>query len=145
MIFHFGMAMNVLAKNPQTEYRLLNPFISNCLNCLRISVGDFDFSMMEHLTGYEQIVFWFLWLLVFLGGCLIFLNFIIAEVSASYEKVKEEIDALIYKERAKMVKEAEDFISVDRKKGPNKDLNSFPKYFVIREKEPADAKITADD
>lgn len=47
MIIHFGMAMNVLAKNPQTEYSKLYPFISNVLNCLRISVGDFDFSMME--------------------------------------------------------------------------------------------------
>jgi len=71
--------------------------------------------MMEKLQDDEQIVFWVLWLLVFLGGCLIFLNFIIAEVSASYEKVKEDIDALTYKERAKMVREAEDFVSDARK------------------------------
>ena len=63
------------------------------------------------------------------------MNFIIAEVSASYEKVKEEIDALTYKERAKMVREAEDFVSNERKL---QDKVSFPKYFVIREKEPAD-------
>ena len=44
-------------------------------------------------------------------GCLIFLNFIIAEVSDSYAKVKEDIDRLIYKERGTMVKEVEDFLS----------------------------------
>ena len=142
MIMHFGMAMNVLAKNPQSEYKLLNPFISNLLNCLRISVGDFDFTMMEKLQDDEQIVFWVLWLLVFLGGCLIFLNFIIAEVSASYEKVKEDIDALTYKERAKMVREAEDFVSDARKL---EDTQSFPKYFVIREMEPTDGSKEKED
>ena len=89
---------------------------------------------MGELQDSEQIVFWFLWLLVFLGGCLIFLNFIIAEVSASYAKVKEDIDALTYKERAKMVREAEDFVSDARKL---EDTECFPKYFVIREKEPS--------
>jgi len=98
--------------------------------------------MMESLKDGERIVFWFLWLLVFVGGCLIFLNFIIAEVSASYEKVKEDIDALTYKERAKMVQEAEDFVSNERKLI---DKASFPKYFVIREKEPADGSKVKDE
>jgi hypothetical protein len=41
---------------------------------------------------------------------LIFLNFIIAEVSATYERVKDQIEALIYKERASLIAEAEDII-----------------------------------
>ena len=98
--------------------------------------------MMDHLKDNEQIVFWVLWLLVFLGGCLIFLNFIIAEVSASYEKVKEDIDALTYKERAKMVREAEDFV---RKPEKGEYTDSFPKFFVIREQEPADGSKEKDD
>lgn len=70
------------------------------------------------------------------------MNFIIAEVSASYEKVKEDIDALTYKERAKMVTEAEDFVSDARKL---EDIQSFPKYFVIREEEPADGSKEKDE
>lgn len=44
-------------------------------------------------------------------SALIFLNFIIAEVSNSYQNVKTNIDSLIYRERAKLVMEAEDFMS----------------------------------
>ena len=62
-------------------------------------------------------------------SALIFLNFIIAEVSNSYAIVKEKIDALIYKERAAMIEEAEDIMSSSTKK-TNK--QKFPKYIVIR-------------
>ena len=70
--------------------------------------------------------------MTFVMGCLIFLNFIIAEVSDSYAKVKEDIEALIYKERASMVKEVEDFLSESYKM--NYKIN-FPKYVVVREAE----------
>ena len=56
--------------------------------------------------------------------------------------MKEDIDALTYKERAKMVQEAEDFVSDERKIA---DKASFPKYFVIREKEPADGSKVKDE
>lgn len=42
-----------------------------------------------------------------LFSSLIFLNFIIAEVSNSYANVKENIDQLMYKERSKLVLEVE--------------------------------------
>lgn len=57
------------------------------------------------------------------------MNFIIAEVSASYEKVKEEIEALIYKERALLIAEAEDIIP---KSVRLKNKEFFPEYIVIR-------------
>jgi len=46
---------------------------------------------------------------------LIFLNFIIAEVSNSYAKVKENINAQIYKERSSLINEAEDILSEQTK------------------------------
>ena len=84
--------------------------------------------ILEVLDGDEARMFWFVWLLTFMMGCLIFLNFIIAEVSDSYAKVKEDIDRLIYKERATMVKEVEDFLS-ENYKIENKKL--FPKHGVV--------------
>lgn len=63
---------------------------------------------------------------------LIFLNFIIAEVSNSYSKVKEKIDELIYKERAGLINEAED-IKMKATKLNNKKL--FPRYVVVRQTE----------
>lgn len=65
-------------------------------------------------------------------SALIFLNFIIAEVSNSYQNVKENIDALIYKERAGLVMEAEDIMS---KKTKITNKTKFPKFVIIREKE----------
>ena len=41
-------------------------------------------------------------------SALIFLNFIIAEVSNSYANAKQNIDSLIYKERASLIQEIED-------------------------------------
>jgi hypothetical protein len=63
---------------------------------------------------------------------LIFLNFIIAEVSNSYSKVKEKIDELIYKERAGLINEAED-IKMKSTKLNNK--KQFPRYVVVRQTE----------
>lgn len=63
---------------------------------------------------------------------LIFLNFIIAEVSNSYSKVKEKIDELIYKERAGLINEAED-IKMKATKLNNK--QQFPRYIVVRQTE----------
>ena len=65
-------------------------------------------------------------------SALIFLNFIIAEVSASYEKVKQNINSLIYKERAILINEAEDIMSERTRKY---DQNKFPKFIVIRDME----------
>jgi hypothetical protein len=63
---------------------------------------------------------------------LIFLNFIIAEVSNSYAKVKVNIDSLIYKERAGLINEAEDIMS---KKTKETNKIKFPRYIVVRDKE----------
>ena len=60
---------------------------------------------------------------------LVFLNFIIAEVSHSYHKILMQIDSEIYRERATLTQEAEDIMSDETKK----DRRYFPKFFVIRE------------
>lgn len=59
--------------------------------------------------------------------CIIFLNFIIAEASASYQAVKDDLIPLINKSKADLVVEAESMIP-DRYK--NDDL--FPRFIIIR-------------
>lgn len=134
LLAFFGMTLNVLGPAPAAEYRHLHPQAAHLLNCLRISVGDFNFEMLDQLTLGERVLFWCIWLVVFLFGCLIFLNFIIAEVSNSYQKVQDKIDRLVYRERAVMVKEVEDFLSEESKASNKK---QFPKYLVVREPEEA--------
>ena len=93
-------------------------------------MGDFDFGAANYLTSAENGIYWFIWLLVVVMTCIIFLNFIIAEASASYEKVKENLKAQINKEKSTMVGEAEGQLPYSTK---NEIL--FPKYVVIREVE----------
>lgn len=129
LLAFFGMTLNVLGPAPAPEYRYLHPQVAHLLNCLRTAVGDFNFEMLANLSLGERLLFWCIWLIVFLFGCLIFLNFIIAEVSSSYTKIREEIGSLVYKERARMVKEVEDFLSEEYKKTNKK---QFPKFLVVR-------------
>jgi hypothetical protein len=99
----------------------------------RLALGDFDFGLIEDKTLTKQhILFWITWLIMVIFSSLIFLNFIIAEVSSSYNKVKQNIDSLIYKERAALISEVED---IKWKRTKTKNKRQFPKFIVVREQE----------
>ena len=72
-----------------------------------MAMGDFDFEASMYLKPYENFLYWLIWLMVVVMTCIIFLNFIIAEASASYEKVKLNLVAMINKEKASLIAEAE--------------------------------------
>ena len=50
------------------------------------------------------------WLIMVVMTCIVFLNFIIAEVSASYETVKSKLKGLFMQERCSLIQEAEDMM-----------------------------------
>lgn len=81
-----------------------------------------------YLSEAENKLFWIIWLMVVVLTCIIFLNFIIAEASASYQSVKDRLSAMIFKEKASLVYEAETMI-FDRFKNQEK----FPLYIIVRE------------
>ena len=72
-------------------------------------------------------MFWMVWFVVVFMTCIVFLNFIIAEVSNSYQGVKDNLNAMKNKEKASLISEAE-CMTFDK----YKDEKMFPKYFVIR-------------
>ena len=67
---------------------------------LRIALADFDFSTSIELEPFENILFWITWVVLVVITSIIFLNFIIAEVSASYESIKVEVNGCIEQDRA---------------------------------------------
>ena len=69
------------------------------------------------------------WLVIVVMTCIVFLNFIIAEVSSSYGNVKEDLNGLIQRERATLIKESEDMLPKMKKS----DMKLFPKYLISRE------------
>ena len=92
-----------------------------------MSLGDFDFEASMYLTAGENYLYWLYWFSVVLFTCIIFLNFIIAETSSSYQKVKKTVEALVNKGRASLISEAED-IYFDFLK----DELMLPRYLVSR-------------
>ena len=112
---------------PGEEYQYLNLFVGNFINVLRTSLGDFDFGASEYLTPSENILFWIIWFFIVVLTCIVFLNFIIAEASASYEKIKSRLDAEIFKAKADLITEAEN-MTFERYK--TKEM--LPKYIIIR-------------
>ena len=86
-----------------------------------IGKSTFDSDFKENLT------FWIIWFIIALVACIIFLNFIIAEASASYEKINSNIDANIMNAKAILIAEA-DLLKPTWAKSQLK----YPKYIIKR-------------
>ena len=112
---------------PFEEYNHIGLFWGYIFSTLRMAMGDFDFEASMYLQPRENLLYWLIWVMVVVMTCIIFLNFIIAEASASYDKVKQNLSAMINKEKASLIAEAENMI-LDRWKSPN----NFPQYIIIR-------------
>ena len=65
---------------------------------LRIALGDFDFGESSKLDEFENLIYWAVWVFIVYLCTIIFLNFVIAEVSESYNKVMSDVDALFLKQ-----------------------------------------------
>lgn len=115
---------------PGEEYKHIGIFIANIMVTLRMSMGDFSFDTATMLDQYENYIYWACWLLIVGVTCIIFLNFIIAEASASYEKVAASIEPTILSERSSLICEADEMIPTSRK-----NEMQFPKYIIVREME----------
>lgn len=114
---------------PGVEYQYVPKFFRHPITVLRMSLADFDFSESVYLPPFESNIFWLTWILVVLITCIVFLNFIIAEVTTSYQTVNDHIQGLVEKERAVLIEEAEDMMIMRMKQ----DKKFFPKYLVTRE------------
>jgi len=99
------------------------------IDVIKMSMGDFGVIGKSIYTKdtKENFVFWIVWLIIALVTCIIFLNFIIAEASASYEKVNENINANIMNAKSILIAEAE-LLRPTFAKSPLK----FPKYIIKR-------------
>ena len=132
LIVSFSMVFNIIAENGAPEYSKVGSTFGNILTTMRLSLGNFDFILLEGLNVKQHMLFWVIWLIMVLFSALIFLNFIIAEVSNSYQNVKEKIDSLIYKERAALIQEVEEMVTPEEKAD---DKNKFPEFIVGRDVE----------
>lgn len=79
---------------PNEEYNVIGPFLGSIIFVMRCSVGDFDFDATTYLTEAENVIFWLVFVTIFFLNCIVFLNFIISEIGATYEKTREKLEGL---------------------------------------------------
>jgi len=117
------------------EYVKINKFFAHIITVYRISLGDFDFGQSTVLDDFQNGVFWFFWCLIVTVTCIVFLNFIIAEVGASYTNVKEQVDVFVLQERGGLINESEDMLRARFGSDIVKWNHLFPRYLIIREED----------
>ncbi|CDW88037.1 wd-40 repeat protein [Stylonychia lemnae] len=128
IILQFGMIFLVLFKaQPIDEYNGVNK-LAYFLIAFRISSGDFYLDDYQNQTDVIVIFSWIIWIFAVLTLNIVFMNFIIAVISESYERVMQKLVAESYKVKANMIVEREQLFS--QKELENKVL--FPNYIVIR-------------
>jgi len=110
------------------EYYTVGNVIGNLIDVLRISLGDYSsVSVAFYLDDNENYLFWITWFTIVFIGCIIFLNFVIAEACHSYEVVVENLSEYICKQRTKLISEAEGMCPDSLKS-----VSDYPQYIIIR-------------
>ena len=97
---------------------------------LRQALGDYDTSSIIDGTEDFKILAWLLWFVILIIGNIVFMNFIIAVVSESYENCMEKKIQLIYTAKLDMIEECEAFMPDWFFKIYQEDW--FPKFIIIR-------------
>ena len=115
-------------ENIPDKYKYVGMFLGNLVWMFRLSLGDYDLiGEAASMTSSDNILFWIVFVLALIITQIVFLNFIIAEASASYAKVMADLNAIRRKERVSMVSEAEDMT-----REANKTQKDYPPYVIVR-------------
>ena len=80
-------------------------------------------------------MYWFFWCLIVTVTSIVFLNFIIAEVGASYSNVKGQVDVFVMQERGTLINESEDMLRARFGTDIVTWNHLFPKYIIAREED----------
>ena len=129
MLF-FSLTFAVVCKHDYGAYRNLSPQMGNFIFGLRLSLGNHEFSAFSNpeMQPADKQLFWIIWVMMIFFTALVFLTFVIARVSDSYNTVNEFIQQNIYKERCAMINQTEKMLPASWKK----DKNKFPAYIISR-------------
>ena len=79
---------------PSEDYQMVPLLVGFIITLIRLSIGDFMMDGVPFLSMKEQVLYWTVWILAVFISNIIFLNFIIAELSNIYAKITEELTAM---------------------------------------------------
>lgn len=88
---------------PGMEYDSIGLFFGNIIKTLRWSLGDIGFDDAAFMHEHDSYIFWTMMALIVIVTNIVFLNFIISEATASYEKVKEKLEMYILAEKSDLI------------------------------------------
>jgi hypothetical protein len=94
----------------------------------RLSSGDFELDSYASQKENLIIFTWIIWIMGVLALNVTFMNFIIAVISESYERVMQKLVAELYKVKADMIRERELHLSENELRDPK----NFPRFLVLR-------------
>ena len=106
-----SMAFSILQLEENGHYEYVGGLVGGFIDTLKVSVGDFG--VIDSIMGQDRAIagiFWVTFLIMVVTMSIIFLNFVIAEASASYEEVSEKLDEFVQRELAIFNHEAEEMI-----------------------------------
>ena len=93
-----------------------------------MSIGDSSIiGSAAFLPPFLSWMFWVTWFMAVLVTNIILMNFIVAEACACYSEVSENLESVIWKEKANMIVESE-LMTNER----SKQKNQYPPYIIIR-------------
>ncbi|CDW74716.1 wd-40 repeat protein [Stylonychia lemnae] len=128
MILQFGMIFLVLFKADSIEeYNGVNYF-AYFLMAFRISSGDFNVDNYQKQGEILVIFSWIIWLIAVMTLNIVFMNFIIAVISESYERVMQKLVAESFKVKAHMIVEREQLFTQNELT----QQEHFPNFIVVR-------------
>lgn len=95
LMIKFSAVFNIITIQTDPEYEKLPYALGSMFHTIRVALGDFQFGILQsgNLSDRQHWMLWIVWLFMVFISSLIFLNFIIAEVSNSYSKINVNIDA----------------------------------------------------
>lgn len=91
-----------------------------------MSFGDINFDGSTYLSQFENQIFLFIFIISIVITNIIFMNFIIAEVSSSYQSVMDHLDITLLRERGGLINESQDIL---RARFGNKRINGWNHLF----------------
>jgi len=135
----FTTLIHIIVDEVEEGYDGIGDF-SFFILALRQSVGDYDSSSLVSGSQFKILV-WILWFLIMIVGNIVFMNFIIAVVSESYENCMERMVQSMQIAKLYMIEECESLLPKFCYDYPT----WFPRYILLRREVDSQSIGGADD
>lgn len=95
---------------PGSEYIQCDQFIMTFLAVFRMALGDNDMGPVYYMNASNHAMFWIVWMCISVICQIFLLNFIIAELSNSYQVVKDNYDVIAVNQQCGLIAETDDML-----------------------------------